>query len=76
MEKTNDKIRYGLIGIGAQGSAYARFLTNGPSPSPELQSHRARRTAHWVLCAISTPKKKRCAKKRIRTSPSSRIGRK
>ena len=28
MEKTEGKIRYGLIGIGAQGGSYARFLTN------------------------------------------------
>ena len=27
MEKTEGKIRYGLIGIGAQGGSYARFLT-------------------------------------------------
>ena len=25
MEKTEGKIRYGLIGIGAQGGSYARF---------------------------------------------------
>lgn len=30
MEKTEGKIRYGLIGIGAQGGSYARFLTNAP----------------------------------------------
>ncbi|MCF0135914.1 MAG: Gfo/Idh/MocA family oxidoreductase [Lachnospiraceae bacterium] len=33
MEK---KIRYGLIGIGAQGGTYARLLTNGPSPFPGM----------------------------------------
>ena len=31
MEKTEGKIRYGLIGIGAQGGSYARFLTNAPA---------------------------------------------
>ena len=36
MEKTEGKIRYGLIGIGAQGGSYARFLTNAPAPFPGL----------------------------------------
>ena len=36
MEKTEGKIRYGLIGIGAQGGSYARFLTNAPAPFPGM----------------------------------------
>ena len=65
MEKTEGKIRYGLIGIGAQGGSYARFLTNAP----------ARTTAHWALCVISTPRRRRCARSSTPMCPSSRIGR-
>lgn len=32
MEKTADKIRYGIIGVGTQGGSYARFLSNAPAP--------------------------------------------
>ena len=70
MEKTEGKIRYGLIGIGAQGGSYARFLTN-----PAWSAHRARTTAHWALCVISTPRRKRCARSSTPMCPSSRIGR-
>ena len=66
MEKTEGKIRYGLIGIGAQGGSYARFLTN---------AHRAPTTAHWALCVISTPRRRRCARSSTPMCPSSRIGR-
>ena len=38
MEKTEGKIRYGLIGIGAQGGSYARFLTNAPAPRHGLRT--------------------------------------
>lgn len=36
MEKSKDKVRYGLIGLGQQGGAYARFLTNAPAPYPGI----------------------------------------
>ncbi len=75
MEKTEGKIRYGLIGIGAQGGSYARFLTNAPAPFPAWSAHRAPTTAHWALCVISTPRRRRCARSSTPMCPSSRIGR-
>ena len=66
MEKTEGKIRYGLIGIGAQGGSYARFLTNAPAPFPGMV---------WALCVISTLRRRRCARSSTLMCPSSRIGR-
>ncbi len=61
MEKTNEKIRYGLIGIGAQGSAYARFLTNGPSPFPGVAvAPCPPHCALGALCDIDPKKEKMC----------------
>lgn len=36
MEKIPGKIRFGIIGLGAQGGSYTRFLTNAPAPYPGI----------------------------------------
>ena len=73
MEKTEGKIRYGLIGIGAQGGSYARFLTNAPAPFPGMVC--APCPDNCALCVISTPRRRRCARSSTPMCPSSRIGR-
>ena len=40
-----EKVRFGLIGIGAQGGAYAGFLS-GKVDSQECRHQNARRTVH------------------------------
>ena len=70
MEKTEGKIRYGLIGIGAQGGSYARFLTNAPAPFPGMVCAPCPDN-----CVISTPRRRRCARSSTPMCPSSRIGR-
>lgn len=58
------KIRYGLIGIGAQGGAYAGFLSGKGSgfpgmPAPECPPH----CALGALCDIDPEKEKLCKEK-------------
>ena len=40
-----EKVRFGLIGIGAQGGAYAGFLS-GKGGFPGMQHQNAHRTVH------------------------------
>ena len=58
-----DKIRYGLIGIGAQGGAYAGFLTGkggfAGMPAPECPPH----CALGALCDIDPAKEAMCKEK-------------
>ena len=58
-----DKIRYGLIGIGAQGGAYAGFLTGKGGfpgmPAPECPPH----CALGALCDIDPAKEAMCREK-------------
>lgn len=75
MEKTEGKIRYGLIGIGAQGGSYARFLTNAPAPFPGMVCAPCPDNCALALCVISTPRRRRCARSSTPMCPSSRIGR-
>ncbi|MDO5146963.1 MAG: Gfo/Idh/MocA family oxidoreductase [Eubacteriales bacterium] len=60
MEK---KVRFGLIGIGAQGGAYAGFLTGKGGfpgmPAPECPPH----CALGALCDIDPEKEKMCKEK-------------
>ncbi len=60
MEK---KIRFGLIGIGAQGGAYAGFLTGKAGlpgmPAPECPPH----CELGALCDIDPEKEKMCKEK-------------
>lgn len=55
-----EKIRYGIIGVGAQGSSYTRFLTgtaNLPGrPAPEIPPH----CAIGALCDIDPEKETMC----------------
>ncbi|MCR5770388.1 MAG: Gfo/Idh/MocA family oxidoreductase [Butyrivibrio sp.] len=52
-----DKIRYGIIGIGAQGSSYARFLTGKPEiPGFELPKGPEHATL-GAICDIDEDKK-------------------
>jgi len=61
MEKTEGKIRYGLIGIGAQGGSYARFLTNAPAPFPGMVCAPCPdNCALGALCDIDPEKEKMC----------------
>lgn len=57
------KIRFGLIGIGAQGGAYAGFLTGRASfpgmPAPECPPH----CALGALCDIDPEKEAMCKEK-------------
>ena len=57
------KIRYGLIGIGAQGGAYAGFLTGKAGfpgmPAPECPPH----CALGALCDIDPAKEAMCKEK-------------
>ena len=57
------KIRYGLIGIGTQGGAYAGFLTGKGGfpgmPAPEAPEH----CSLGALCDIDPKKKAMCAEK-------------
>lgn len=57
------KIRYGLIGIGAQGGAYAGFLTGKGGfpgmPAPEIPPH----CALGALCDIDPAKEAMCKEK-------------
>lgn len=57
------KIRYGLIGIGAQGGAYAGFLTGTAGfpgmPAPECPPH----CALGALCDIDPAKEAMCKEK-------------
>lgn len=58
-----DKIRFGLIGIGAQGGAYAGFLTGkggfAGMPAPECPPH----CALGALCDIDPAKEAMCKEK-------------
>ncbi len=58
-----EKIRFGLIGIGAQGSAYAGFLTGrggmAGMPAPECPPH----CALGALCDIDPEKEALCREK-------------
>ncbi len=58
-----EKIRFGLIGIGAQGGAYAGFLTGRGGypgiPTPEAPAH----GVLGALCDIDPQKKALCAEK-------------
>lgn len=58
-----DKVRFGLIGIGAQGGAYAGFLTGKGGfpdmPAPECPPH----CALGALCDIDPAKKQLCEEK-------------
>lgn len=58
-----DKIRYGLIGIGAQGGAYAGFLTGKGGfpgmPAPECPPH----CALGALCDTDPEKEAMCKEK-------------
>ena len=60
MEK---KIRFGIIGVGAQGGAYAGFLTGKAGfpgmPAPECPPH----CALGALCDIDPEKEKMCKEK-------------
>lgn len=47
------KIRYGLVGFGAQGGAYAKILT-GTSMYPGFPAAPIPLTAHWAPSATST----------------------
>ena len=69
MEK---KIRFGLIGIGNQGSAYAGFLSGKAKGFP---GRSVRPTAPWGRCATSTPPRSSCAVSSTRSTPSSGTGR-
>ena len=61
MEKTEGKLRYGLIGIGAQGGSYARFLTNAPAPFPGMVCAPCPdNCALGALCDIDPEKEKMC----------------
>lgn len=63
MEKTEGKIRFGLIGIGAQGGSYARFLTNAPSPYPGMTvAPCPPHCALGALCDIDPAKAEMCKK--------------
>lgn len=75
MEKTEGKIRYGLIGIGAQGGSYARFLTNAPAPFPGMVCAPCPDNCALGARVISTPRRRRCARSSTPMCPSSRIGR-
>ena len=57
------KIRFGLIGIGAQGGAYAKFLTSkggevAGMPAPECPPH----CCLGALCDIDPAKEDLCKK--------------
>lgn len=59
-----DKIRFGLIGIGAQGSSYAAFLTGTAQgfpgmKAPECPPH----CALGALCDTDPEKEKMCKEK-------------
>lgn len=58
-----DKVRFGIIGVGAQGGAYAGFLTGKAGfpgmPAPECPPH----CALGALCDIDPAKKEMCAEK-------------
>ena len=59
-----NKIRFGLIGIGAQGGSYAGILTGKGSgfpgmPAPEIPPH----CALGALCDIDPEKEKMCKEK-------------
>ena len=72
MEK---KIRFGLIGIGAQGGAYAGFLT-GKAGMPGMPV--APCPPHCELGALCDidPEKEKCARRNIRSIRSSQTGKK
>ncbi|MBO4368130.1 MAG: Gfo/Idh/MocA family oxidoreductase, partial [Clostridia bacterium] len=48
-----DKLRYGIIGVGAQGGFYARYLTGGMGPMPA-------NCVLGALCDIDPDKKTMC----------------
>ncbi len=53
-----DKIRYGIVGMGGQGSAYAGFLSGKAGPSaPQCPPH----CALGALCDTDPEKEKMCA---------------
>ena len=58
-----EKVRFGLIGIGAQGGAYAGFLTGQGGfpgmPAPQCPPH----CALGALCDIDPEKEKMCREK-------------
>ena len=58
-----EKVRFGLIGIGAQGGAYAGFLTETGGfpgmPAPKCPPH----CAHGALCDNDPEKEKMCREK-------------
>ena len=58
-----EKVRFGLIGIGAQGGAYAGFLTGKGGmfgmPAPECPPH----CALGALCDIDPEKEALCREK-------------
>ena len=70
-----DKIRYGIIGFGAQGSSYCNILTGTPAfpASPQLLFPL---TASWLQSLISTPLSARLSRLSSPISPFSRTTRK
>ena len=58
-----DKVRFGLVGIGAQGGAYAGFLTGRGGfpgmPAPECPPH----CALGALCDTDPAKEAMCKEK-------------
>lgn len=58
------KVRFGLIGIGAQGGFYASALTNQPSPMPGMTvAGCPENSALGALCDIDPAKEKMCREK-------------
>ena len=51
-----EKIKLGIIGVGAQGGAYAGFLT-GRGGMPGMPPARSRSIWSLARCATSTPEK-------------------
>ena len=51
------KVRFGIIGIGAQGSAYAGFLT-GKAGFPGMPAPECRRIVSWERLRYDPEKEK------------------
>ena len=70
-----DKIRYGIIGFGAQGSSYVNILTGTPA-FPASPPPLSPLTASWALSATLIPPSARPLLPSSPMSPSSLTTRK
>ena len=70
-----DKIRYGIVGFGAQGGSYCNILTGTPMFPGFPAGYKPEHAELGAICDID-PAKREAAKAKFPRSPFTRITRK